>query len=227
MDKKYYGSELYHHGVEGMKWGQRLYQYEDGSLTPLGKARRQAQLRKKERAKEAKKKQAEKAKRKEEKRAQAEAKAEDRRALKEAREEAKRKQTKVVRVHDLSKYTDDELREKTNRLRVENEYLRAREEYARLNPRAISKGEKFKNYMKNTVGSAISEAVKNTGKAYAEKMLKKMLLPEEPKKTREDKIKEYGIDKMNDEELTNKVKRMASEDSYIKYVEGKKNNDKK
>ena len=31
--------ELYHDGTKGMKWGQRLYQYKDGSLTPLGKLR--------------------------------------------------------------------------------------------------------------------------------------------------------------------------------------------
>ena len=31
--------ELYHHGTKNMKWGQRLYQYKDGSLTPLGKLR--------------------------------------------------------------------------------------------------------------------------------------------------------------------------------------------
>lgn len=32
-------NNLSHSGVKGMKWGQRLYQYKDGSLTPLGKAR--------------------------------------------------------------------------------------------------------------------------------------------------------------------------------------------
>lgn len=30
-------NELKHHGVEGMHWGERNYQYEDGSLTPLGR----------------------------------------------------------------------------------------------------------------------------------------------------------------------------------------------
>lgn len=32
-------NSLVHSGTKGMKWGQRLYQYKDGSLTPLGKAR--------------------------------------------------------------------------------------------------------------------------------------------------------------------------------------------
>lgn len=35
----YYGNELYHHGIKGQKWGDRNYQYEDGSLTPEGKKR--------------------------------------------------------------------------------------------------------------------------------------------------------------------------------------------
>ena len=33
------GAELYHHGIKGQKWGQRNYQYEDGTLTPAGEAR--------------------------------------------------------------------------------------------------------------------------------------------------------------------------------------------
>ncbi len=32
-------SELYHHGVKGMKWGVRRYQNPDGSLTQEGRKR--------------------------------------------------------------------------------------------------------------------------------------------------------------------------------------------
>lgn len=33
----YYSGELYHHGVKGMHWGVRKYQFADGSLTPAGR----------------------------------------------------------------------------------------------------------------------------------------------------------------------------------------------
>lgn len=31
--------ELYHHGIKGQRWGIRRYQNDDGTLTPLGKAK--------------------------------------------------------------------------------------------------------------------------------------------------------------------------------------------
>lgn len=37
-------NELQHHGVKGMKWGQRRYQNKDGTLTPRGKKRYEMEL---------------------------------------------------------------------------------------------------------------------------------------------------------------------------------------
>ena len=39
-------SELYHHGVKGMKWGVRRYRNADGSLTNAGKKRAEHKLNK-------------------------------------------------------------------------------------------------------------------------------------------------------------------------------------
>lgn len=39
MIYKYYSDELYHHGIQGQKWGIRRYQNPDGSLTPAGRMR--------------------------------------------------------------------------------------------------------------------------------------------------------------------------------------------
>lgn len=37
---RYYGNELYHHGILGQKWGIRRFQNPDGTRTPAGKKRR-------------------------------------------------------------------------------------------------------------------------------------------------------------------------------------------
>lgn len=42
-----YPSYLIHYGVKNQRWGERRYQYEDGTYTELGKERRRKDLYKK------------------------------------------------------------------------------------------------------------------------------------------------------------------------------------
>ena len=105
---------LYHAGVKGMKWGKRLYQNKDGSLTPLGKARYRKMQ--KERAKNLEKARAAKAAKKV-----------------EAEERAKKIAKGKISVKNMS---DDELKKRLERLKLENEVKD-------LNSKTTSRGKKF------------------------------------------------------------------------------------
>lgn len=93
-------SELYHHGVQGMKWGVRRYQNADGSLTAAGKRRRAK---------------AESAQKKETK--------EKAKAAKKA-EKAKKASYATKRKNDVKNradLTDEELKKKIERIKMEKE----------------------------------------------------------------------------------------------------------
>lgn len=136
--------ELQHHGIPGMKWGVRRYQNKDGSLTPAGRKRAAKLLN--EYQKVTGKKMGEKS-------------------------TTDNKTSKPNKKKKASEMTDAELREKTNRLNLENNYNIAVNTRDRLNPKQVSKGKAFVDSLKNDV---IKPAAKEAGKSILTDYLKSM-----------------------------------------------------
>lgn len=149
-------NELYHHGIKGMKWGVRRYQNKDGSLTNAGKNRYDRDVRENN----AKVK---------DKRIKIDgpdpkrwAKEDTTRAkktvdaasdlnrqlsnLNKAIPTSKKRRSTV----DLSKMTDQELREKINRANLERQYNDI------CNPPTVSKGRQFVSTVLDYGGTALA-----------------------------------------------------------------------
>lgn len=151
-------AELYHHGVKGMKWGQRLYQRKDGSLTKLGQKRYSRAMRK-AKAESARLKEVEKNKKKLD-RLESLQKANEakKKSLYDSDSETKsvrrKSQTKPKSIKDMS---DDELRAKLNRMQMEKQYTE-------LVPQHTSKG-------KEVIKRVIAPAAEDIGKQVVKSVL--------------------------------------------------------
>lgn len=145
-----YDCEMLHSGTKGMKWGQRLYQHKDGTLTLLGR------LRYGKKVAERRKAAAARAKAKEEKAKAAEAE----KKAKETIEQTKQAVLKSRSPKQLYKYAnlfdDNELKTAYNRLNLEKDILN-------LSSNEVSKGEKFVSKAieaGKTLNSAADESIK-------------------------------------------------------------------
>lgn len=164
--------ELYHWGTKGMKWGRRLYQNKDGSLTPLGKkryAKEETSL--KEREKYIKSREKARAK---------QAKLDAKKAELDARERAlngeKTGDNTPSKPKTIKDMTDDELRNLTSRMELEKKFYEAQTNLAKVTPQKTTAFDKIKDkYLDDIVNSVVVEP----GKKYVGKIIEKKLGLEE------------------------------------------------
>lgn len=162
MEQKRESNELQHHGIPGQKWGVRRYQNKDGSLTSAGR-KRMAKSMMKYKLFEVKKGVKQPIK-KINKIARNEKIEKTKHALKTKKQEPEKKKT-------MKDMTNEELREKTTRLRLENDYTREVNNYNTLHPKKISNGRKFISYVGSNV---IKPAATDAGKSLLTDLLKKV-----------------------------------------------------
>lgn len=155
-------NELYHHGILGMKWGRRRYQNKDGSRTPAGRKRYGdfGTFKKKvSNATEGIKRDLKKSKNS---------------TPKNVKEEPKKPKT-------VKEMTNEELKERTTRLRLENDYTKEMNNYKTLHPQKVSAGRKFVTYIgKDVITPAAAEAGRNFLKNYMDKVGKEALGLDQP-----------------------------------------------
>lgn len=145
-------NELCHHGTKGMRWYERLYQNEDGSLTPLGKIHYRKLRKQKQQSTKKIKTQKEK----------------------QSKEEQIKKENKAIQ-----NMNDEELYKYIIRKRSEKEALTLEKELQNLTPKQLSKGKQFIQDISNAyrtnpiVKDAVTELLINPGKSYINNTINK------------------------------------------------------
>ena len=163
-----YTTELWHHGIMGMKWGIRRYQNPDGSLTTAGKIR----YGNKNRLEASVNKKAAKLQRKYND-LTGKSIRQNNAAKDKTKEEARKKDSKSKSISEMS---SEELQAAINRINLEKIYLQAMES---VNPRKVNLGQKFiysfKDQAVNSISKGAAEALGDVVKGALTKSLKKSL----------------------------------------------------
>lgn len=184
----YYETELYHHGTMGQKWGKRLYQNKDGSLTPLGKLRYGS---KGERLNKYKKKKG----------------SSNKKIIEKNKTNTTEQKTKSV-----SEMSDDELNKKIARMRLEDTYseLSAKrippDKYKRIKSIAADLGEKAVR----SIGKSVIDSI-------ASKIEKQLNGNDVNGDGDDDKITDYNfkdITKVGDKKLKAAIDRLQNENQF-------------
>ena len=163
-----YTTELWHHGIMGMKWGIRRYQNPDGTLTIAGKIR----YGNKNRLEASVNKKAAKLQRKYND-LTGKSIRQNNAAKDKTKEEARKKDSKSKSISEMS---SEELQAAINRINLEKIYLQAMES---VNPRKVNLGQKFiysfKDQAVNSISKGAAEALGDVVKGALTKSLKKSL----------------------------------------------------
>ena len=161
-----YTTELWHHGIMGMKWGIRRYQNPDGSLTIVGKIR----YGNKNRLEASINKKAAKLQRKYND-LTGKSIRQNNAAKDKTKEETRKKDSKSKSISEMS---SEELQAAINRINLEKIYLQAMES---VNPRKVNLGQKFiysfKDQAVNSISKGAAEALGDVVKGALTKSLKK------------------------------------------------------